>query len=116
MIRREQEDMRNAEKAELTPRKPENTLEGMMNAVRDSLSDLASFNDEEDGEDQHDYSEDTKLCKLSEDDEPLSVMGTISNTGQLSEDSFWQKQMSLDKLMQLQMVDEANIFRKRDMN
>jgi hypothetical protein len=42
----------------------------MLNAIRDSLSDLASSEDEEDGEDEDDDEEDTGHGKLSEDDEP----------------------------------------------
>jgi len=46
----------------------------MLDAIRDSLSDVASSDVEEDGEDN----EDTEQGKLSEDDEPGWVMGTIS--------------------------------------
>jgi len=38
----------------------------MLDAIRDSLSDLSSSDDEEDGEDD----EDTEQGKLSEDDKP----------------------------------------------
>jgi len=72
----------------------------MLNAIRDSLSDLASSDDQEDGQDEDDDDEDTGLGKLSEDDEPSWVMGTISKIGQHCMESFRQKQMRLDKLTQ----------------
>jgi len=52
----------------------------MLNPIGDSLSDLASSEDEEDGEDEDDDEEDTELGKLSKDDEPGWVMGTITKT------------------------------------
>jgi hypothetical protein len=48
----------------------------MMVAIGNSLSDLASSNEGEEVEDEDD--EETEQGKLSEDDEPGSVMGTIS--------------------------------------
>jgi len=54
----------------------------MLKTIRDSLSDLATSDDEEDGEDEEDKEEDTERGKLSKDDEPGWVMGTISNTEQ----------------------------------
>jgi len=54
----------------------------MLNAVGDSLSDLASSEDEEDGEDKDDDEDDTELGQLSKHDEPGWVMGTISKTVQ----------------------------------
>jgi len=71
-----------------------------MNAIEDSLSDLASFKHEEDGEDKDDDVEDTWLGKLSKDDEPGWVMGTIPNTVQHCIESCWQKLMRLHKLTQ----------------
>jgi len=47
----QQEDMRHAEKLGSTTRKPEISFEEIFYAVGDSLSDLASFDDEQDGED-----------------------------------------------------------------
>jgi len=55
-IMQEQEDMRNAEKAGLTTRKPEITLEEMLKAIGDVRSDLAYSYDGEDREDD-DYAE-----------------------------------------------------------
>ena len=80
VIMQEQEHMRNVEKARSPTTKPETTFEEMLNAIGESLSNLASSEDEEDGEDEDDDEEDTEIGKLSEDDEPGWVMGTISNT------------------------------------
>jgi len=86
----------------------------MLNAIGDSLSDLASSDGEQDGEDEKDDDEDTELGKLS-DDEPGWVMGTISKTVQHHVEGFRQKQMRLDKLSQLGWGDAANYIRERDM-
>ena len=80
-IKQKADDMHNVEKARLTTRKPEQTFEEMLNAIGDSLSELARSDDEEDAE----YEEDddhTEPGKLSEDDESGWVMGTSSNTVQ----------------------------------
>ena len=50
-IQRVQDDMRNADMVGLTTAKPEITVEEMLNAIRDSLSEFPSSDDEEDGED-----------------------------------------------------------------
>jgi len=63
----------------------------MLIAIGDSLSDLASSDDGEDGEDEDD--EETELGKLSDDDKPGWVMGTITKTVQQRMESFRQKQM-----------------------
>jgi len=75
---KEQGDRRNAEEAGLTTREPEKSFVEMLNATGDSLSDLASSNDEEDGEDEADDEDDTEMGNLSEDDKPGRVMGIIS--------------------------------------
>jgi len=67
-IMQEQEDMTNAEKAEVTTRKPEETFEEMLNSIADSLSQLARSDDKGDGEDAEDDKEDSVLGKLSDDD------------------------------------------------
>jgi len=84
----------------LTTTKPETTLEEMLNAIGDSLSYLACSEDEEDGEDEDDDKENTELGKLSEDDEPGWVMGTISKMVQHRMESIRQRQMRLDELTQ----------------
>jgi len=110
-VQQEQDDMTHAEIAGLTPREPEKTFEEMMAAIGDSLSDLASSDDGEDGEDED---EETELGKLSEDDEPGWVMGTISKMVQQRMESFRQKQMKLDELTQPGWEDAADYFRERD--
>jgi len=54
----------------------------MLNVIGDSLSDLASCEDEKVGEDDDDDEEDSGIGKLTEEDEPGWVMGTISKTVQ----------------------------------
>ena len=91
----EQEHMVNVEKGLLTTTKPEITFEEMLNAIGDSLSDLASSEHEEDVEDEDDDEEDTVHGKLSDDDEPGWVIGTISKTVQHRMESFRQMQLRL---------------------
>ena len=80
VIKQEQEEMRNAENMGLTTRQSAKTCEKMMIAIGDSLRDLACSDDEEDGDDDD---ADTELGKLSEDDEPGWVVGTLSKMVQL---------------------------------
>jgi len=68
--------MKHAEILGLMNREPEKIFEEMMVALSDSLRDLASSNDWEDGEDEDD--EETAQGKLSEDAEPGWVIGTIT--------------------------------------
>jgi len=77
-MQREQEEMRKAENAELTNRAPEMTFQELLVAIRDSLCDLANSHDGEDGEDED--NEETEQGKLSKDDKPSRLMGTISKT------------------------------------
>jgi len=111
----EQEHMRNIEKAQSTTTKPETTFQEMLNGMGDSPSDLANSEDEEDAEAEDDDEEVTELGKLSEDDEPGWVMGTICKTVQRRKESFRQKQMRLDELTQLRSGDAADHFPERDM-
>jgi hypothetical protein len=105
-IMQEEADMSNAEEERSTIRKPEITFEKMWNAIGDSLRDLVSSDDEEDGKHKEDE-EDTALGMPREDDEPGWVMGTISRRVQYRMESFQQKQMRLDELMQLEQGDAA---------
>jgi len=109
-IKQKQDDMRNAEKVGLTTTKPETTFEEMLNARGDSLSNLASSDIGENGEDEDDDEADPVGSKLSDDDEPGWVMGTISETEQYRKERFRQKQMKLDKLMQPGWGDAADYF------
>jgi hypothetical protein len=69
--------MTSAESAGGTTRKPGTTFEEMLNAVRDSLSDHAIADNEQDSEDKEDEEKDPELSMLS-DEEPGLVLGTIS--------------------------------------
>jgi len=109
------QDMTTAENGVATTGKPETTFEEMLNAIGDSMSDLASSDDEQNGEDEEDDEEDTELGKLSNDDGPGWVMGTITKTVQHCMQSFWQKQMRLHELTQPGWGDAANYFGERDM-
>jgi len=111
----EQEHILSVEKARSTTTKPEMTLEEMLNAIGDSLSNLASSDDEEDGKDEDDDEEDTELGKLSEDDEPGWVIGTIFKTVKDWIESFQQKQKRLDELMQACWGDAADRFHEGHM-
>jgi hypothetical protein len=110
-VQQEQDDMVHTEITELTSRESEKTFEEMMAAIGDSLSDLASSDYGEDGEDED---EETEQGKLSEDDEPGMVMGTITKMVQQRMESFRQKQMKLDELTQPGWEDAADYFRERD--
>jgi len=104
--------MTHAELTGLMSRQPKQTCEEMLIAIGDSLSDLASSEDGEDGEDEDD--EETEKGKLSEDDEPGWVMGTITETVQQHMESFRQKQMKLDEFTQPGWEDAADYFREQD--
>jgi len=106
--------MRNAEKAGLTTTKPEKTFEEMLKAIGDSLSDLASSNDEEAGEDEDDNEDNHAGGKLCEDIESSWVMGTICQRVQYLTGRFWQKEIKLGKLMQPGWGELADCFRERD--
>jgi hypothetical protein len=111
-VQQEQDNMTHAELAGLRSSKPEKTFEEMLVAIGDSQSDLATSDDREDGEDEDD--EETEQSKLSEDDEPGWVTGTITKTVQERMEKFWQKQMKFDKLTQPGWEDAADYFRERD--
>ena len=113
-IKQKQDDMRNAEKAGLTTTKPEMTFEEMSNTIRDSLSDLASSDNGENWEDEDDDEEDPAGGKLSEDDKPRWVMGTIRTTVQYRMARRRQKQMKLDEMTQPGWRDTADYICERD--
>jgi len=111
-IRQEQEDAEAAENAGLTSTEPKKTSHGMMVAIGDSLSDIASSDNGEDREGEDD--EETELRQLSKDDEPGGVMGTMTKKVQQRMERFRQKQMKLDQLTQLGCEDAADYFCDRD--
>ena len=76
--------------------RPYTTFEEMSHATGDSLGVLANSDEEQDREDKEYDEDDTELGKLSDDDEPGSVMGTISKTVQHRLESFRPMQMKLD--------------------
>jgi hypothetical protein len=92
----------------------ETKLTAIFNAIGDTLSNLASPNAEQDGEDKEDDEADTDLGKLTDDDEPGWVMGTISKSVQHRRESFRPKQMRLDTMTQPGWGDTSNNFRGRD--
>jgi len=111
VVQQEQDDMTHAKLTGLTSRKPEKTFQEMLVTIADSLSDHASSDDGEDGKDED--NEETEQGKLSEDDEPGWVMGTIIKTVQQSMERFRQKQIKFDKLTQPGWQDAADYFGER---
>jgi hypothetical protein len=75
-VQQEKEGMKHAAITGLTTREPEKTFEEMMVAIGGSLSDLAHSDVGEDGADED--NEEIEQGKLSEDDKPGWVMGTIN--------------------------------------
>jgi len=109
-VQQEQHDMTHAEIARLTSSVPEKTFEEMLVATGDSLSDLASSDDCEDGEDED--NDETEQGMLSEDDKPGRVMGTITETVHQHMERFRQKPMKLDEMTQPGWEDAADHFRE----
>ena len=90
----------------------------MLIAIGDSLSDPAKSDDDKDGDDEDrddEDDEDTEPGRLSKDDEPWWVMGTISKTIQQRMESFRQKQSKIDELTQPEWGNAADYFSERDM-
>ena len=87
-MKQKQEDMSNVANVGLTTREPETTFEETLNAIGHNLSHHASSDNEEDAQDEKE-DDDTERDKLSEDDDPGWVMGTISNTVQRHAERFW---------------------------
>jgi hypothetical protein len=70
----------------------------MMVAIRGRLSHIASLNDGEDGDDEDDA--DTEQDKISENDKPGWVMGTVGKRVKLHMERFREMQMEVDQLTQ----------------
>ena len=85
-----------------------------MIAIRDSLSDSASSDNAEHGEDDKD-DDNTMLSKLSEDDKQGRVMGTISKPVWQHIERFRKKQMKLDEFTQPGWCYSAGNFSEEDM-
>jgi len=107
-VQQEQEDMKHAEIVVLRNQDPKNNFEVMMVAIGACLSDLAGSDAGEDGDDHDD--QEAEQGKLSEDDEPGWVIGTITKTVQQRIERCWQKQMKLDELTQPGWEDAAHHF------
>jgi hypothetical protein len=73
----------------------------MLNAIGDSLRDVASSDDEENEEDEVDHEDDTEQGKPNKDDEPGWVMSTMFKMVQQHRERFQLKQMKLDELTHL---------------
>jgi len=103
------------ERQDRHPKSAKKTLQEVSNAIGHSLSDLASSDSKEHGKvKENDHV--TELGKLSKDDEPGWVMSTITKTVQHRNESFRQKKMWLEELMQPRWVDAAGNFCERDKN
>jgi hypothetical protein len=85
-------------------------FEELFVAIGDRLSDLASSDDGVDRE--HEDDEETEQGKLSKDDKPGLVIGTIPNTVQQCMVTFRQKQMTCDEVTQPGWEDAAINFRQ----
>jgi hypothetical protein len=106
--------MGNVQNGQSTTTKPEIRSEELLNAIGDTLSDLANSEDEDDGEDEDDDQEDTGHGKLSEEDELGWVMATISKPVQHRMEGFRQKQLRLDEQRQPGWGDAVDYFHERD--
>jgi len=111
-VQQDQEDKMKAENVGLMNGEPEKTFQVMMVSIGDSLSDLASSNNGEDGEDEDDT--ETEQGQLSEHDEPGWVMGTITKQVQQHLEGFGQYPMKLGKLTLRGWDDAADDFHERD--
>ena len=87
----------------------------MFIAIGNRLSDLASSDDAQDGDDKEDAEHDTELVMLSDNDESGWVMGRISKTVQHRMQRFRQEQKRLHELTQPRLGHAATYFRERDM-
>jgi len=85
-VQQQQDDMMHIEIMRVTSQEPGKMFQEMLVAIGDSLSDLACSDVGEDELDDND--EETENCKLSDDDEPGWVMGTITKTVQKSMERF----------------------------
>jgi len=108
------QDMTTAANRGATTGKLKTTIKEMLNAIGVGLSNLASSDDVQNGEDEAGDEEDTEPSKLSDHDEPGRVMGTITKMVQHHMETFWQKEMRLHELTQPGWWDVANYIHERD--
>lgn len=114
-IKLEPEDMKNAGKTGLTTRKPGTTFRVMLGAIKDSLSDIGTFEDWEDGGDRCEVDDNTEQGKVSEDDKLGWVMVIMSKMVVHQMEHIGQKQMTPDNTMQPGCGDGANFFCERNL-
>jgi hypothetical protein len=112
VVEQEQDDMMHAEVKGLTSRNPDKTFEEMLVPIRESLSDLASYDNGDNGDDED--NEETEQGKVSIDDEPGWVRGTITKTVQQCMERFRQVQLMLDELTQPPWEHAPDYSRERD--
>lgn len=74
----------------MTTRKPRTTFEEILNGIGNTLRNLPSSDNGEDGKDVDDDEEYTKLGQVSQDDELCRVLGTIFRNVQHCMKKFWQ--------------------------
>ena len=104
--------MTHAEITRFTSREPEKTFEAMLVVIGNCLTDFAGSDNGENGEDEDDAG--TVQGKLSEDDEPGWVMGTITSTVLQPMERCRQKQMKLDELTRPGWEETADYIREGD--
>jgi len=97
-VQRQQEDTRKAENVGLMNREAEMTFQELMVAIGDSLSDIPCSDDGKNGEDEDD--EETEQGRLSEDDKPRWMMGTIKKMVQQRMERLNQKLIKLEEWTQ----------------
>jgi hypothetical protein len=107
------QDKTPAENGGATTGQLEPRFEEILTTIRDSLSDLACSDHEQDEEHEEDDEDDSELNKLSDDDEPGWVMDTISKAIQHRMESFRPKQMRIDELTQPGWGEAANYIHAR---
>jgi len=108
VIEQVEEEMRGAGNAGLTVRNPENMSEEMKIVIGDSLTDLGSCDNEEDGDD--DDNQVTELGRLGKYDEPGWVAGTMCKMVHQRMERYRQKQMNLHELTQPGWQHMAHYF------
>jgi hypothetical protein len=107
-------DMTTAKNRAATSGKPETMFQEVLILIGDSLRDLANSDDEQDGEDEEDHEEGTELGKLSDQNGPSWVIGTITKTVQHRMERFRSKQMILEELTDPGWGDGATNFCEGD--
>lgn len=113
-IKPEQKDMRNADMVGLKTRKPKTIFHKILNEFGDSKRDLPGLENREDGECSDEDEDDIVMCKLSEDDRPCQVLGTISRTIPHHLHRFQRMQIKIYMLVQLGKGNMAEDFGQRD--